>query len=272
MLDKTPDTGYNIHTGYSEVNYLDISKGKESSRETEKDLLELCTVINKLTAIHNNYPLIAGGAIRDFLLGHSTPKDFDIFIDVSSIEDEDEQQDFIDTFLYDFCVAIRDKDFGPTVGWPYSMEPMEGEHVQEQYKDMDGTFKVYEWHSDANNTSAPYQFIFMKNPMIQTDPAQWVLDKFDYSLVKCFMDPATTKVYASDEFMNDKDESRITVHEERTRKRLLNWVARTGAPYTPVLYTPTKPKDKNETRKTKPPAVPKMFLDGRLQHPKKWVG
>lgn len=266
MLDKIANTGYNPYIGYSEVKPLeDTTTSEPMSTDVLEDLTEACGILNKLSSTYDVKPIVAGGSIRDAILGYA-PKDFDIFIDVSSIPDEEERDDFIESFVYDFAVAKNGIKFAETSGWPYKMQRDESAE-REGYGEMEGSFSVREWACGTNKTWAPYQFIFMDDVEITVDPSDWISKRFDYSLVKCFMDPHTGTIYASDEFMSDKDKNRIDVRDESAYKRLTRWILRTEAPYTPVLY-----KDRNEKDKAKSPAMPKVQLQRWLQHPTKWVG
>ena len=246
MLDKTADAGYNTYIGYSEVNYIHTTKLKNMSNSTMIDLMSLSKSLDKLTDKYNTRPVIAGGAVRDLLMG-CCPRDYDVFVDISAVEDEDEQQDFIDSFLYDFCVDMSGNYFYNlnNIGWPYSILPTDTGKTPSEYMNMENTFQVYQW--------GMYQFIFMKNPMIQENPGQWILDRFDYSLVKCFIDPSTHKVYASDEFMRDREAKHIEVKDMNTYARVMKWTERTGIGITPNLYVE---KDKNESYEAKPSAMP----------------
>jgi hypothetical protein len=247
VLDKTADAGYNTYIGYSEVNYIHTTKLRNMSNNTMIDLMSLSKSLDKLTDKYNTRPVIAGGAVRDLLMGYC-PKDFDVFVDISAVEDEDEQQDFIDSFLYDFCVDMSGNYFYNlnNIGWPYSILPTDTSKTPLEYINMENTFQVYEW--------GMYQFIFMKDPMIQENPGQWILDRFDYSLVKCFIDPSTHKVYASDEFMRDREAKHIEVKDMTTYARVMKWTKRNGIDITPnLLYVE---KDKNESYEAKPSAMP----------------
>jgi hypothetical protein len=261
VVDKLADSGYNIRTGYKEILYTSTTKNVHQSNQ---DITGLTIVADNLKKVSTNYgikPVIAGGAIRDILLGYF-PKDHDVFIDVSKFADDpDALEDFIDVFLYDFCVSVTGND---NFDFPYLIS---GNPEQDaRYKEMEGSFEVREWWPTYANCQCPIQFIFMKEPMIEEDVGKFIDDKFDYSLVKCYMDIETQKVYASDEFMNDVDATRIIVKDESARLRVNRWVNRTGHRVTPVKEATV------EKNKTKPSAVPKMLVERCLQHPKKWVG
>jgi hypothetical protein len=271
VVDKLADSGYNIRTGYKEIPYINTTKNVHQSNQ---DITGLTIVADNLKKVSSNYgikPVIAGGAIRDILLGYY-PKDHDVFIDVSKFaEDPDALQDFIDVFLYDFCVSVSGGN--TNFDFPYSIKPKNNDTTltvwaNEEYKDMEGTFEVREWWPTYVNAQCPIQFIFMKEPMIEEDAGQFISDKFDYSLVKCYMDIETQKIYASDEFMKDIDATRITVKDESTRLRVNRWANRTGHRIIPVK------EETVEKNKAKPSSMSKsgLFIERCLQHPKKWVG
>jgi len=263
VVDKLTDSGYNIRTGYKEILYTDTSKYVPTSESVIKRLCEAADNLKKAADTYGVKPLIAVGAVRDLLFGYE-PKDIDIFIDVSKFaEDPDGLTDFIDIFLYDFCVRV-DGDLDLEIGFPYNIVPTLDERVQAHYKDMEGTFEVREWWGP--NSEQPFQFIFMKEPMIEQDPSQFISNKFDYSLVKCYMDIETQKIYASDEFMKDIDATRIIVKDESARLRVNRWANRTGHRITPMKEVTV------EKNKAKPSSVPQMLVERCLQHPKKWVG
>lgn len=156
-------------------------------------------------------PIIAGGAIRDAILCKS-PKDYDIFVDLSPYETPEEAEDGL-------CLmaSLLAEAFGRgCVEHTAAAEGRYGimEDAGEEGLDCFGVYNItWQPPSETNpvidiarvanqqGRAIPYQLIGRRSaPELSNDPLKWVTEKFDYSAVKALFDPTTMEYSYSEEF------------------------------------------------------------------------
>lgn len=176
-------------------------------------------------------PVIAGGAIRDAILCKS-PKDFDIFVDLSTYETPEEAEDGL-------CLmaGLLAEAFGRgCVEHSTAAEGRYGimEDVEESGLDCFGVYNII-WQppSDPNpvidiarvaasqgRLAVPYQLIGRRSaPELSNNPLKWVTEKFDYSAVKALFDPTTMKYAFSEEFKQAFKDKWVTVDNAASYSR-----------------------------------------------------
>lgn len=133
-------------------------------------------------------PIIAGGAIRDGVLCKS-PKDYDIFIDLSPYETPEEAEDQL--LLIADALAKEMGRKASEAGEDYDGFKASGEN--------DDPFIVYNLTSERD--WFPYQLIGRRTPLLFSNPLEWVTKTFDYSMVKALFDPLDGEYKFSDEFL-----------------------------------------------------------------------
>lgn len=148
-------------------------------------------------------PVIAGGAIRDLVLGYY-PKDYDCFLNPNS-EDLDED-DTISLFMGELCTDRWDEKAAP-------------EYFSKQFTET--TFAVYEGAGKDNG-----EIVQLIHRSFESPPE--LVDTFDYDLVKAYYDPETDKFYAHPGFLESLKSKEIRYDNEKTRQRLNNWKYRNG--------------------------------------------
>lgn len=194
-------------------------------------------------------PILAGGAIRDYVYG-LTPQDYDVFLDVSDIP-EDEQEDSVLLFglrVIDELVNVEGSKFlaltDNTLRRLGADNPYEREdaNVDPRWKN----FYVFEtgpfderiqriWNEDMNENAerANDQYRFIKLQFIghndarlsKEDPTEFV-EYFDYELVRCLFDPEIMAYRLHDDFVRVVNSKTLTVKEEQTARRVYDWTSR----------------------------------------------
>lgn len=220
-------------------------------------------------------PILAGGAIRDYVYGLD-PKDYDIFIDVSSIP-EDEQEDAVLLFglrVIDELVNVEGSKFlaltDNTLRRLGADNPYEREdaNVDPRWKN----FYVFEtgpfderiqriWNEDVaiDADRANDQFRFIKLQFIghndarlsKEDPTEFV-EYFDYELVRCLFDPEIMAYRLHDDFVNVANSRELTVKDDRTYQRVMGWAVRFtyAGGWREPLNCPIKVKDDRPKKPT----------------------
>lgn len=207
-LDNVSNLLYNIRTRYREMKFIKV--GFEHSMDTRKS--EATAAIlepfqQKLLAAHEathpgeQPPVIAGGAVRDALLGVK-PKDIDVFYPVSG-DIDDESVYFTETFRRMFpdedltpFLEVKGKDYGAIV---------------------DKDLCIYRGYGRIGGGKAMQVDIMT----MAQQPVEKVIQDFDHSLVKCYYDGA--HYYASEEFLDAIRRKRVESGSKRTERRLHDW-------------------------------------------------
>lgn len=191
-------------------------------------------------------PILAGGAIRDYVYG-LTPQDYDVFLDVTNIP-EDEQEDAVLLFglrVIDELTAADDSKFKALedntlrkLGAAYGLEGRNGQNGQGFYVFETGPFdeRIQRiWNEDVaiDADRANDQFRFIKLQFIghsdtrlsKEDPTEFV-EGFDYELVRGLFDPEIMAYRLHDDFVRVVNSKTLTVKEERTARRVYDWSSR----------------------------------------------
>lgn len=191
-------------------------------------------------------PILAGGAIRDYVYG-LTPQDYDVFLDVTNIP-EDEQEDAVLLFglrVIDELTAADDSKFKALedntlrkLGAAYGLEGRNGQNGQGFYVFETGPFneRIQRiWNEDVaiDEVRANDQFRFIKLQFIghsdtrlsKEDPTEFV-EAFDYELVRGLFDPEIMAYRLHDDFVKVVNSKTLTVREERTARRVYDWTSR----------------------------------------------
>lgn len=260
VLDKQLQTLYNnrckvkrMKTAEQILVDLTESVNKERSKTTDENIHLVGEAIKR--ARDKGFgslrtPILAGGVVRDYVYG-LTPNDYDIFLDVSSIP-EDEQEDAVLLFglrVIDELTAADDSKFKALedntlrklgVDNPY------GDAIGNTQAGTDPRWKnfyVFEtgpfneriqriWNEDvaedANRANDMFRFIKLQfighndTRLSQEDPTEFV-EYFDYELVRCLFDPEVMAYRLHDDFVKVVNSKEITVTDRRTRDRVIGW-------------------------------------------------
>ena len=227
VLDNITDLVYNIRmdgmkTKTSENELIEVNddvmklvKGVRRFAKTGSDIT-LDAVIDKLESqtapVYKAFadaklspPVLAGGAIRDTLLGIS-PADWDFFWHGKGSADED-----LDEITY---VLLSLRDTLGAVEYPYL--------VVSNYKGADDTveaFDVMEMYHEVGRLFEVYQVINRKD----FSTAKELIDSFDYSLVRGYYDPLLKKIFVGADFIESLATRKVFVKDEKTYHRLVNF-------------------------------------------------
>lgn len=233
-IDKVSNPSYNIRTGLEVSNRDEYTFNKTI---TDRIFTNIETLDEALRDVASNLDidyLIAGGVVRDALLGLE-PKDYDIFLDLSkTTEMEDEERDDLITLLnYTFHQKVRLEN--PLLRGDFEI-PWEVHN--ETYKAMDNTsFFVYEHvfqgkNNDNQELDDTYQLIYRKNnPDITTDPLGFVVNNFDWSLTKAYYKDG--KVFVGQQFVDTMETTEINLNglDNTSLLRIKSWFNRHNPSY-----------------------------------------
>ena len=240
-IDKVFNPGYNTHTGLEVSNRDEYTFDKAITDRVFDNINTLDLALREVTANTDVDYLIAGGAVRDGLLGLE-PKDYDIFLDLSkTAEMEDEERDDLIALLnYNFHQKVRPLnallrgDF--EIPWQVH---------DEAYKTLPNCFLVYEHVFEEDNN---YQLIYRKNnPDIASDPLGFVVNSFDWSLTKAYCKDG--KVFVGQQFVDTMKTKHIESDDYETSRRIRSWFNRNmgvlGTTFKVTLneVVPSEPKD-----------------------------
>lgn len=225
-IDKVLNPGYNIRTGLEVSNRDEYTFNKDITDKVFDNINTLDEALKEVTANLDVDYLIAGGAVRDGLLGLE-PKDYDIFLDLSkTAEMEDEERDDLIALLnYNFHQKVRLEN--PLLRGAFEIPWVVH---NEAYKAMENTFFVYEQvfqGRDNNNLDRDdiYQLIYRKNnPGIGTNPLGFIVDNFDWPLTKAYYKDG--KVFVSQQFQNCMEDKSIESTDTETSRRIQSWFNR----------------------------------------------
>lgn len=219
-------------------------------------------------------PIVAGGAVRDYVYGFY-PKDYDIFFDVSKIP-EDEQEDAVHLFglrVVDALVARKNSKYlslednvlhriAPDEERDYGeIRDSINNHADPSWE----KFHVFEtgpyseriqriWaqdmrdnHEADNHRFIKLQFIGRNDTRLsEEDPLPFV-EAFDYDLVKGIYDPETKKYSLHKSFVDAHNSKKLVVDRPSTLARVNRQLYRYGKhfPCEIVDNTPKKETSNN---------------------------
>jgi hypothetical protein len=245
MLDKQRLLWYNTRVRYSpKVTTEELVAGKIShNKELTKDLNTLLSAFGRiLVQVQEKHlpktrtPVIAGGAVRDMAFG-LTPKDYDIFFDVSSVP-KDEQEDLVLLVGSYFLEEAKKTD------WFSHFDGTNLNRKSKQYIEGVNGFLVYESiqaNFDIEDVSSylKFQFIGHDDARLTEDPKTF-LDAFDWPFTKTLYDPLNG-FFFHNEFINLLKDRKLAVSSDGTYTRVSRWLER----FRPYKYTaPFKLEDK----------------------------
>lgn len=221
---------------------LDEELLKKTTTNMDTSLFNLGVLLSLGDAIaavakHERYattmraPIIAGGAIRDTLFG-LRPNDWDVFFDVSHIEDSDAREDFTLMYLADLLEEAR-KDEGMRQDLAFaSIEALNGNYAphEEVTHFGDREFIVYQtswqWANDMPEVPMIIQAIGRKDTRLsKADPVDF-LDDFDYAAVKALYDPTGLGFVFHPEFEEFLDKRVLETDDTNTLRRIQSWSGR----------------------------------------------
>ena len=208
-------------------------------------------------------PIIAGGAIRDYVYGLK-PEDYDIFIDVSKIAEED-QEDAVLLFgmrVIDELVKNHGTKFlsledttlrklGDEA--PYGTDDNPNRHIDPRWKKF-YVFETGDFNERASRMRAEairerfgeqillpengtseidrnfqfpkIQFIGHNDDRLsQNDPLPFV-EYFDYELVRCLYDPEVREFKLHEDFIRAATEKVLKSDDDRVRARIQSFLRR----------------------------------------------
>lgn len=208
----------------------------QNQKKTESVDRKIRAIGESLATVQQKYfpnlrtPVIAGGAPRDMAYGLA-PKDYDVFIDLSSFSD-DEKDDVVNLLgIYTLEHLGTKEDFSFIKD--IKMKKEEGKACSGKQ----GPFLVYgharygfaaqDWNAltDKINPQTVIQFIGHSSPLLGTDPLAFVNENFDWELTKCLYDPLKEEYEFSDAFNKASVERVLTFKDSRTQNRIANWKA-----------------------------------------------
>lgn len=204
MLDNSGISVYNI---YKDVGGLITphTSCKKTSNATLQRIVELgnwmkTTGVQKFPELP--CPIIAGGAIRDLLLG-KVPKDYDIFVDISDL-DKDEADDLLLLYANELS-RVGGVPYGD---YPY---PVGGdEYAGTVAEDM----VVYEIYPFGGVCAT--QVIGRRSKPLDT------VNSFDYNLVKGYYDPVEEIFHLSEELLKGFENKEIIRDDDTKTERRVN--------------------------------------------------
>ena len=205
-LDKKAELLYNIRRrvvtmkDYEEVNPGDISVNPDLTKLLVDVMKKYATTFDTAAKETGNNVVVAGGAVRDILLGYR-PKDLDVFV-------TDVTDDLDDENVY-FSEVLRRLD-PETYQTPFLTK------AHQAYLPSAGLC-VYGYMYGA----------YPVDVMTTSKTLEETLEGFDHDLVQCYMKDG--KYYVSPNFLSTVKANRVASRDENTHYRLKNWKKRTGS-------------------------------------------
>ena len=185
---------------YEEVNPGDISVNPPLTELLVDVMKKYATTFDAATKGTGNSAVVAGGAVRDILLGYR-PKDFDVFV-------TDVTDDLDDENVY-FSEVLR------------RLDP---ETYQTPFK-----LKAHEAYPPSTDLCV-YGYMYGAYPvdvMTTSKTLEETLEGFDHDLVQCYMKDG--KYFVSTNFLSAVKANRVASRDDNTHRRLKNWKKRTGS-------------------------------------------
>jgi hypothetical protein len=212
-LDKVDDLLYNIRTegkdrkmNYIEVGPYDIRPEVKKSIETASSMLDVpFKLVDQINHKYGTDAFVAGGAIRDMLLGLH-PRDVDIFLPISTDDDKDDEAVY-------FSELFRKEAEGIGLNYTHA-EKVGGEGYR------DSPFTAYtldleeRWRAISNQVIA------------HEGTPEEIVNGFDYDLVRAFYRKG--RFYVVDTFPEIIKKGSIKVDTLAAKSRLNAWKNRTG--------------------------------------------
>lgn len=230
-IDKVLNSGYNIRTGLEVSNRDEYTFDKDITDRVFDNINTLDIALREVTANTDVDYLIAGGAVRDGLLGLE-PKDYDIFLDLSKTAEmeDDERDDLIALLNYNFHQKVRLPLFMHDFEQPWQVH----NEAYKAIKAMENTFFVYEHVFQGQGDRADlaglerddtYQIIYRNNsPDISSDPLGFVVNNFDWSLTKAYYKDG--KVFVGQQFVDAMKDKKIESTDLNASRRIRSWYQR----------------------------------------------
>ena len=206
VLDKKAELLYNIRRrvvtmkDYEEVNPGDISVNPPLTELLINVMKKYTTTFDAAAKETGNSAVVAGGAVRDILLGYR-PKDLDVFI-------TDVTDDLDDENVY-FSEVLR------------RLDP---ETYQVPFRSK--AHQAYPPSADL----CVYGYMYGAYPvdvMTTSKTLEETLEGFDHDLVQCYMKDG--KYFVSPNFLSAVKANRVASRDENTHYRLKRWKKRTGS-------------------------------------------
>lgn len=206
VLDKKAELLYNIRRrvvtmkDYEEVNPGDISVNQPLTELLVDVMKKYATTFDAAAKEAGNNAVVAGGAVRDILLGYK-PKDLDVFI-------TDVTDDLDDENVY-FSEVLRRLD-PETYHSPFQL-------------------KAHQAYTPSADLCV-YGYIYGAYPvdvMTTSKTLEETLEGFDHDLVQCYMKDG--KYFVSPNFLSAVKANRVASRDLNTHYRLKNWKKRTGS-------------------------------------------
>lgn len=219
LLDKVDLLVYNIRKGSKEkrINNMKLLKIEDSSLSVDKEATEVhLSVLGDLYQHLSDAakecdlppPIIAGGAVRDAVLG-KLRRDVDVFLLGG-------ERNLDDEIVYFTEILRKDERFG--VSRPFSKKGKNYERTQ--------NFCTYSSNLDTSFIRGSRQMTTMDViGRTETTPEE-LLSTFDHELVECYFD--SSGVYVSEGFFTCVKTGRIEPKTREARNRLLQFRERTG--------------------------------------------
>lgn len=216
-LDKIDDLLYNIRTGskdrnmnYIEVGLFDINpnpEAKSSITASWNHVRAFATIVGETNDKIGTKAFIAGGAIRDSLLGY-TPRDIDIFIPLTADDDKDDEAVYFSE-IFRQKAKIFGADFEAAIKEEGSLS---------YDKDELAAYTLVSHH--ARFGAPPPQVIAREGSL------EDIVNSFDYDLVKAYYHEG--KIMVAETLPDIVKKGRITVDTLKAKHRLSVWRRRTG--------------------------------------------
>ena len=245
-LDKVASLLYNIRTGKGSLhrkfsmykNSITVPPTEFTSNTgvTEEGLSSLQSIYPALREVHEKYfpgetpPVIAGGMIRDILLGFPF-RDIDVFYPKEGDLDDENvyytgllTQDFPDKFTSGVFYEVTGDGYELCTGKDLSVYRGFCEVASVRVRGVDAPLRRV------------VQLDMMTTPMKTPEE---IIEGFDYGLVRCYYD-GEFKVHPT--FVDTLKKGRIECPSKRTWKRVRSWRDRTG--FKIVIGNPPKEREK----------------------------
>lgn len=211
--------------------------------------------------------LIAGGALRD-LHFEMHPRDFDVFVDTSTIAAED-RDDTVLLLADDIWSRFR-KICPQYVAFGNGLRKQEAaEESYEGVVDNTGGGLYHIYAGPAFSLHAPVEEDVVErnddrdwdwyNPSIQfigrpqkeiSQDHDGFVSLFDYDLVRCYHNPYTDETVYTEAFLKTVKTGRVHIKDEKTNTRFTSWAGRKPSrtkQLKPILGYDPKPKNEMET-------------------------
>lgn len=207
-LDKVENLLYNIRTRVVEdMKFIEIDPHEyTANHDVTKSCLEGMAKLEETLAVVNKKTgkdaFLAGGYVRDALLG-TPPKDLDVFIPVSEVDDLDDEAVWYGELLREATKALHGVQY-----------PLFTKRGQEAY--ANSPFTVYESNMGYRAPAKPIQLITHVSPDAET-----ILRSFDHNLVRVYY--KNGKIFVNDEFPEIMKRKTIVVDSEAAFQRLDAW-------------------------------------------------